>query len=104
MAYLSANSGAPVVPVSIEGAEHVLTGKRESLRVTYHPPVAAPVITSRGRERREELDDFSTGIMAEIAKGLPDDLRGAFSSSSEARAAAEAVSAYPFDTPEMRGI
>jgi len=104
MAFMAANSGAPVVPVSIEGAEHVLTKKRERLRVIYHAPVAAPVVDGRGRVRRASLDDFGTQIMARIAEGLPDDLRGEHSSSPDARAAAAAVSAYPFDAPEMRGI
>lgn len=104
MAFLAANSGASVVPVSIEGAEHVLTKTRSTLKVTYHPPVAAPMITARGRDRRSALDDYGTEIMAEIAKGLPDDLRGVHSSCPDARAAAEEVSAYPFDAPEMRGI
>ncbi|MEO0817092.1 MAG: lysophospholipid acyltransferase family protein [Pseudomonadota bacterium] len=104
MAYLAATSGARVVPVSIEGAEHVLTGTRAPLKVTYHAPVSAPVITSRGRVRREALDAYGAEIMARIAEGLPDDLRGAHSACPDARAAAEAVSAYPFHTPEMRGI
>lgn len=104
MAFLSASSGAKVVPVSIEGAEHVLTKTRAPLRVTYHPPLPAPSVTSRGRERRADLDAFGAETMAQIAEGLPDELRGAYSSCPDARAAAEAVSAYPFHAPDMRGI
>lgn len=104
MAFLAASSGACVVPVSIEGAEHVLTNTRAPLRVTYHAPVTAPIVTTRGRARRADLDVFGTEIMARIAEGLPDDLRGAYSTSPEARAAADAVSAYPFHQPEMRGF
>jgi len=104
VAFLAASSGARVVPVSIAGAEHVLTKKRAPLRVTYHAPVAAPVVTQKGRARRAALEDFGAEIMARIADGLPDDLRGAHSTCPKARAAAEAVSAYPFHAPEMRGI
>jgi 1-acyl-sn-glycerol-3-phosphate acyltransferase len=102
--FLAAASGASVVPVSIAGAEHVLTQQREPLHVTCHTPVPAPVVSAKGRERRAALDAFGAEVMARIADGLPDDLRGAHSTCPNARAAAEAVSAYPFHAPEMRGI
>lgn len=103
LAYLASKSGAPVVPISIIGAENLIGGKKQPVKIIYHEPVPAPVITTAGAERREALDAFSFKVMSRIASGLPDDQRGAHSTSPEARAAAEAVSAYPFDAPELRG-
>ena len=104
MAFMAASSGAPIVPVSITGADTVLSSGRAPVRVTFHVPIPAPQIAAKGRVRRAALDDFGAQVMARIAEGLPDDLRGRHSSCPDARAAAEAVSAYPFDAPEMRGI
>ncbi|MEL6752767.1 MAG: hypothetical protein AAFO57_01975, partial [Pseudomonadota bacterium] len=85
-------------------ADTVLSSGRAPVRVTFHVPIPAPQIAAKGRVRRAALDDFGAQVMARIAEGLPDDLRGRHSSCPDARAAAEAVSAYPFDAPEMRGI
>lgn len=104
LAYIASKSGAPVVPISIIGAENLIGGKKQPVKIIYHEPVPAPIITGSGRARREQLDVFSTEIMARIASGLPDDQRGMHSTCPEARAAAEAVSAYPFDAPHLRGL
>lgn len=103
LAFLALHSGAPVVPVSICGADTLLGGKKQPVSVQFHPPIPAPVITATGALRRTAIDAYGREVMALIAGGLPDAQRGAYSSSSDARAAAEAVSAYPYDAPEMRG-
>lgn len=104
LAYLASKSGAPVIPISIIGAENLIGGKKQSVKIIYHSPISAPVITASGAQRRAQLDAFSQDVMARIAAGLPDEQRGMHSTSKEARAAAEAVSAYPFDAPELRGM
>ena len=104
MAFIAAKSGAPVVPVSIIGAENLIGGKKQPVKLVFHPPVPAPAITVTGRQRRIALDAFSETVMARIASALPDDQRGAHSTCEDARAAAAAVSAYPFDAPELRGM
>ena len=103
LAYLATKSGAPVVPISIIGAENLIGGEKRPVKIIYHKPLQAPVITATGTARRKALDEFSQEIMCYIASGLPDNQRGMFSSSEQARAEAEAVSAYPFDAPELRG-
>ncbi|MEM1105944.1 MAG: lysophospholipid acyltransferase family protein, partial [Pseudomonadota bacterium] len=95
LGFLAAESGAPVVAVSISGAEHVLGKGRHPLTITFQAPLPAPEIIARGRVRRAALDQYGASVMARIARGLPDPLRGAYSASPEARAAAAAVSAYP---------
>jgi hypothetical protein len=42
--------------------------------------------------------------MAAVATGLPDAQRGRYAADLAARIAAEAVSAFPFHAPEMRGM
>jgi hypothetical protein len=86
------------------GAENLIGGKKQPVKIIYHKPVPAPVVTATGSERRQQLDAFSREIMARIASGLPDEQRGMHSTCADARAAAEAVSAYPFDAPELRGM
>ena len=102
LAYIAERSGAPVVPISITGAENVIGGPRQPVRVKFHPPLAAPVITDKSA-RRETLDAFGNEVMSVIAQGLPDAQRGKFSSDPQARQAALAVSDFPFLNDEMRG-
>jgi 1-acyl-sn-glycerol-3-phosphate acyltransferase len=104
MPYLAARSSAPVIPISITGAENLLGGDKQPVRIIFHPPVPAPNITTRGRERRVALDAYAKTIMSIIASGLPDAQRGEFATDPAARAAALAVSDYPFDAPDMRGM
>lgn len=102
-AYVALHSGAPVVPVSISGAEDLLNGPKGSVTVEFHPVIEAPETTETGRAKRAALDAYAERIMAAIALGLPDEKRGKYSTCEQARAAALAVSEYPFSAPEMRG-
>lgn len=103
VAYLAAQSGAVVVPISICGATDLLGNGKSPVSLQFHPPMAAPVITSRGTARRAALDAYGEEVMAVIASGLPDAQRGMFSSDADAREAALAVSDYPFHEESMRG-
>ena len=100
--FIAEKSGASVVPVSISGAENVLGGPRRTLAIRFHPPVAPPTI-DRGSPRRAQLDAYGENIMSIIASGLPDAQRGRFSSDPDARAAALAVSDFPFHGEHLRG-
>lgn len=104
LGFIAQQASAPVVPISICGAENLLGGQKQPVTVIFHPSVAPPQTTLKGKARRAELDAYSDVIMAQIARGLPDAQRGKFASAPDARAAAEAVSAYPFDAPDMRGM
>lgn len=103
LAYLSEKSRAPVVPISITGAENLLGGGKAPVIVAFHAPLPPPAAPKAGRARRLALDEFGEKVMEAIANGLPDAQRGKFSTDPEARAAALAVSDFPFHTPEMRG-
>jgi 1-acyl-sn-glycerol-3-phosphate acyltransferase len=102
LAFVAEKSGASVVPVSISGADKVLGGPKQPLHIQFHPPVPPPRVVDRA-SRRQQLDAYGDKIMSVIAQGLPQAQRGRFSSDPEARAAAEAVSAFPFTDPELRG-
>ena len=102
LAYIAEQSAAQVVPISITGAEDLIGGPKRPVRIAFHPPLAAPVITSK-RTRRQALDAFGDEVMSVIAQGLPNAQRGKFSSDADARAAALAVSDFPFHSDEMRG-
>ncbi|MEM8616027.1 MAG: lysophospholipid acyltransferase family protein, partial [Pseudomonadota bacterium] len=103
-AYIAALSGAPVVPVSIVGGPELLGKWRNPVTVKFHPPIAAPVVETKGQERRAALDLWSEQLMAVIASALPDERRGRYSSDAKIRAAAEAESDFPFDDASLRGI
>jgi len=104
IAYLAAHSETPVVPVSIIGAEDLLGWPRTPVKVIYHPPIPAPQIKAKGTAKREALDAYGDEIMAVIASGLPEAQQGKFSTCPDARAAALAVSAFPFEQDHMRGM
>ena len=97
LAYIAEQSGAPVMPISIVGAENVIGGSRRPLRIEFHPPLAALLIMER-----EALDALDDEVMSVIAQGSPDAQRGKFSSDPGARQAALAASAS-FHSDEMRG-
>ncbi|GAB5458639.1 MAG: lysophospholipid acyltransferase family protein [Henriciella sp.] len=104
VAYLSARSDTPVIPVSIIGAETLLGWPRSPVKVIYHPPIKAPDITAKGPAKRAAIDAFGDQIMAAIASALPEAQQGKFSACPKARAAAMAVSAFPFEQAHMRGM
>jgi 1-acyl-sn-glycerol-3-phosphate acyltransferase len=102
LAYIAEQSGARVVPISITGAEDLIGGPKRPVRIAFHPPLAAPVVSSK-RTRRQALDAFGDEVMSVVARGLPNMQRGKFSSDADAREAALAVSDFPFHSDEMRG-
>ena len=104
MAFLAEKAGVPVVPVSITGATELFGGPKRPVGVEFHAPMDPPDIQVNGRDRRAALDEYGRGVMRVIASGLPSAQQGEFSPDPDARAAAAAVSEYPFHAPEMRGM
>ena len=103
LAYIAAQSQARVVPISITGAERLLGGPRQRVKVEFHPAMAPPQASGGGMARRAQLDAYGEQVMAQIATGLPDWQRGQFSTDAAARAAALAVSDFPFHAEALRG-
>ena len=63
-----------------------------------------PISRALRMDKRAALDAFSETVMAAVASGLPDAQRGRYAADPAARTAAEAVSAFPFHAPELRGM
>ena len=102
LGYIAEQSGAPVMSISIAGAENVIGGPNRPLRIEFYPPLAAPVIMDK-TGRRQALDAFGDEVMSVIAPGLPDVQRVKFSGDPRARQAALAVLDFLFHRDEMRG-
>ena len=54
------------MPISITGAEDLIGGPKRPVRIAFHTPLAAPVITSK-TTRRQALDAFDDEVMSVIA-------------------------------------
>ena len=51
LADIAEKNGAPVVQISITGAENVIGGPRRPFRIEFHPPLTAPVIMDKSGRR-----------------------------------------------------
>jgi 1-acyl-sn-glycerol-3-phosphate acyltransferase len=86
-AYLAALSQAPILPVSILGAEQVMVNLRRLRRtkVTIRiGPVFGPLGGDpglRGQARRERLDELGDLLMQKIAAQMPPENRGPYANS-----------------------
>ncbi|MBC8507105.1 MAG: 1-acyl-sn-glycerol-3-phosphate acyltransferase [Anaerolineales bacterium] len=99
-AYLAARSGAKLLPVSLYGFTQVFPArlrKRAKPVINIGKPFGPFKVSGRGRERREQLDEIGHMIMQEIAKLLPEELRGSYSADPALREAAKEFEAYPWD-------
>lgn len=81
-AFIALRSGAPVIPVAIQGTAQAIEllkrGRRPTLRVAFGPPVPMPA--GSGKASREQA---TAAIMAAIASMLPEDLRGRHGSGAD---------------------
>lgn len=103
-AYIATLSGAPIVPVSIVGGPELLGKGRAKVRVVFHPPMEAPIITTKGPLRRAAIDAYGEKLMEVIASELPDERKGRYSSDPAIRAEALEMSEFPWDEQEeLRG-
>jgi 1-acyl-sn-glycerol-3-phosphate acyltransferase len=71
--FLAMESGAPVIPVSISGSEHMMTKgslriKPGTARLTFHLPMYPEQFATR--------DELTLAVRAAIASGLPEWMRG----------------------------
>jgi len=105
-AYLAARTGAKLLPVGLYGFNDVFPFRlrdRAKPVIKIGEPFGPFKITSRGRERRRQLDEIGETIMRNLADLLPDELRGSYSSDPAIRAAAKEIEDYPWDeNPEGR--
>lgn len=103
-AYLAVRSGAPIIPIGIDGLVNLFPYLRQRKRATVTVRIGRPFgpfqANGRGRERREQLDAISDEIMRHIAALIPPERHGVYSTNPTLRAEAEKVSAWPYDTAD----
>lgn len=99
-AFLAAISGAPLLPIGLDGLIQVFPslskGRRATVTVRIGSAFGPFHVTSKGRERRQQLDELGSEIMRRIAELIPPDQRGVFSPDPSIRAAAQEAAVYPY--------
>lgn len=103
-AFLAVETGAPVLPIGLDGMTELFQRRRPTVTVRIGRPIGPFAAAGRGRARRAQLDAIGETIMRAIAALIPPARHGVFSADPALRAAAEAVAAYPFDEPGLRGV
>jgi 1-acyl-sn-glycerol-3-phosphate acyltransferase len=100
-AYLSSQSGAPLLPIGLDGLPEVFPAlakfRRAKVTIKIGKPFGPCEKTSRNREGREKIDAFSHEIMRQIAKLIPPEKGGLYSSDPAVREAAAGTEAYPWE-------
>jgi 1-acyl-sn-glycerol-3-phosphate acyltransferase len=100
-AFLATRTGAPVLPVGVDGLDRIFSelgrGRRATVTVRIGTPVGPFPAAAEGRAGRDHLDRVGDEIMKAIAALIPEERRGVYSDDPELRTAAEAVAAYPWE-------
>lgn len=105
-AYLAARTGAPILPIGLDGLTEVFASVRRGrrARVTIRiGRIFGPFEAEHGRgSRREHLDAIGERMMREIAALIPEELRGHYANDPAIRAAARGTEIYPWaDKPDL---
>jgi 1-acyl-sn-glycerol-3-phosphate acyltransferase len=99
-ALLAAQSGAPLLPIGLDGLIHIFPslsrGRRAKVTVRIGRTFGPVHVTGKGRQRRQQLDELGSEIMLRIAELIPPERRGVFSSDPDIRAAAQEAAVYPY--------
>jgi 1-acyl-sn-glycerol-3-phosphate acyltransferase len=105
-AYLAARSGAPILPIGIDGLVDVFPrlrrGGRAKVTIRIGQQFGPFQVNGSGQERREQLDAIGHRMMRKIAALIPEERRGHYSDDPEIRAAAQGTEIYPWaDEPDI---
>lgn len=99
-AFLAARTGAPIIPVGLDGCTEVFPslfrGRRAKLTVNIGKPFGPFTAEGSGRERRAQLDEIGHEIMRHIAPLIPPEKRGHYSDDPAIREAAKGTEIYPW--------
>lgn len=100
-ALLAARSGAPILPLGLDGFTEVFPsfrrGKRARVTVNIGKPFGPFRSETRDRSNRQAIDDFGHEIMRRIAELLPPEKRGFYSDDPAIREAARGTEIYPWN-------
>ena len=105
-AFLAARTGAPILPVGLDGFEEIFPrlrrGRRANVNVRIGKPFGPFRVDASGQARRSQLDEIGNTIMERIAALIPPAKRGHFSTDPSIREAAQGTEIYPWDDePEI---
>jgi 1-acyl-sn-glycerol-3-phosphate acyltransferase len=105
-AYLAVQSGAPLLPIGLDGLidlfPRLRQGRRASVTVRIGKPFGPFQAEGRGAAHRARLEEIGSEIMRHIAELIPPERRGVFSSDPKIRAAAQEAAIYPYDRLDDR--
>lgn len=99
-AYLAAKTGAPLLPIGLDGLTEIFPSLRRGrrARVTVRiEPVFGPFRRKGWRPGREALEEIGDEIMRHIAALLPPERHGVYSADPGLRQAALEVADWPFE-------
>ncbi len=100
-AYLAVRTGAPLLPIGLDGLVDLFPRLRERQRATVTVRIGEPFgpfsWTDNGQDKRTQLEAIGDEIMAHIAQLIPPERHGVYSADPQIREAAQAVAAYPYD-------
>jgi 1-acyl-sn-glycerol-3-phosphate acyltransferase len=100
-AFLAVRSGAPVLPIGIDGNPDVFPslrrGRRARVTVRIGKPLGPFHAEGRGQARRQQIDEIGHEIMRHVAELIPPANRGYYSDDPDIRAAAEEAARYPWE-------
>ncbi len=99
-AYLAARTGAPLLPLGLDGLLDVFPslkrGRRARVTVRVGRPFGPFTVNGRGRQRRDQLEEIGHHIMRHIAGLIPPERRGYYSDDPAIREAARGTEIYPW--------
>ena len=100
-ALLAANTGAPILPIGLDGFTEMFPTIRKFKRPTVNVRVGkpfGPFFTSGSRyDQRKQLDEIGHEIMSHIAALIPSKKGGLYSSNPKVRAASQDTEYYPWE-------
>jgi len=105
-ALLAARSGAPILPIGLDGLVDVFPclrrGRRARVLVNIGKPFGPFQLDVRDRTNRAAIDEFGHEIMRRIAELIPPDKRGHYAADPAIRAAAQGSEVWQYDNaPEF---
>jgi 1-acyl-sn-glycerol-3-phosphate acyltransferase len=100
-ALIAARSGAPILPVGLDGLTDVFPslrrGRRARVTVRIGKPFGPFKHQAKSRADRKRLDEIGHVIMRKIAELIPPERRGFYSDDASVREAAKGTEIYPWE-------
>ena len=100
-ALLAARTGAPILPVGLDGLVDVLPalrrGRRAQVTIRIGKPFGPFNLDARDRASRQQIDEIGQEMMRRIAELIPPERRGCYSDDPAIREAARGTEIYPWD-------